>query len=594
MSEVSTREKLQGIRRVIGFNPLLSFGIVVLGLAAALLEGIGLSFIVPIVELAQSTNAEAANADGLAGIFVSIFQFLNIPFTLSAVIVVVSGIMIVRFTVSFFMQWLVARLRTEYIRKLQSEAFDRALDAKISYFDQEGSDDILNVIVTQAEYGGRVVDKLTALVRESMLAVAYTSLALYLAPVLTLIAALLLGCGIFLIRYVVESGYSIGDRVADANEQMQEAAQAGTQGIRDVRLFNMSGELFETFQIAVDQYTAAAVKLRRNDAAMNNFYQLIAAITVFLLIYIALTYTSLGLAGLGVFLFTMFRLTPRASKLNKTLYNLDGMLPHLVRTHRFLEELEDNRMVDEGSEQTPETIETVAFDHVSFSYEEDEQILDDLTFDVDRGDFVAFVGPSGAGKSTIVSLLAKLYEPDSGRITANETSIEHFEAESWRSQLAVVRQHPFIFNDTLRANLTVGNRDATDAEIERACEIAQVTEFLDELPEGFQTILGDNGVRLSGGQRQRVAIARALLKDAEVLVLDEATSDLDSELEEKVHSAIEARDQDQTMIVIAHRLSTVRNADRIYTMEDGRIVEEGHHEQLIENDGQYAQLYAMQ
>jgi subfamily B ATP-binding cassette protein MsbA len=160
--------------------------------------------------------------------------------------------------------------------------------------------------------------------------------------------------------------------------------------------------------------------------------------------------------------------------------------------------------------------------------------------------------------------------------------------------MSVVRQNPYVFNDTLRFNITLGSDNVSGSELERVCEIAQVTEFLDELPDGYDTILGDEGVKLSGGQRQRVSVARALLKDADLLVLDEATSDLDSNIEESVHDAIEAMDRDYAMLVIAHRLSTVVNADRIYTMLDGTIEETGPHGELVQQEGTYADLYATQ
>ena len=166
--------------------------------------------------------------------------------------------------------------------------------------------------------------------------------------------------------------------------------------------------------------------------------------------------------------------------------------------------------------------------------------------------------------------------------------------DEWRSRIAVVRQDPFIFNDTLRYNLTIGNRDASQAELDRVTRIARLDEFFDELPNGYDTQLGDEGVRLSGGQRQRVALSRALLKDADVLVLDEATSDLDSNLERQVQKSIESMERDYAMIGIAHRLSTIKNADRIYTIDNGQIVETGQHKELIDNDGRYAELYTIQ
>jgi subfamily B ATP-binding cassette protein MsbA len=291
----------------------------------------------------------------------------------------------------------------------------------------------------------------------------------------------------------------------------------------------------------------------------------------------------------------MFKLGPKASGLNSKFYRIENYLPHLVRTQAFIEDLERSRELDPDREPAPDEVRTVEFNDVRFSYEgQAEEALSGVSLEFEKGEFIGFVGQSGAGKSTIVSLLARLYGPDSGKIRANGRSIHEMAVDEWRSRIAVVRQDPHIFNDTLRYNLTIGNRDVSQKAMDRVTRSARVDEFFDELPEGYDTQLGDEGVRLSGGQRQRVALARALLKDADVLVLDEATSDLDSNLEKQVQKSIEGMEREYAMVGIAHRLSTVKNADRIYTVDEGEIIETGRHEELIDNGGQYAELYTIQ
>ncbi|SFC59953.1 ATP-binding cassette, subfamily B, MsbA [Halobiforma haloterrestris] len=593
--DITRREQLDALIRVAKFKPLLTVGIIVGGVFAALLEGIGVSFILPIVEIVQAPGDPAAAADGAMEVFVTVYQALGIPLTLGFVVAGVSAVLAVRWTTTFIVRWLREALVIDYTREIQKQSFDRALDARIEYFDQEGSDDILNAIVTQAEYAGRTIRYVINFFEQGFLALLYLLVAFILAPYLTLFALVFLGGLTVLFRTVVEPGYELGDKVAEANENVQEAAQAGTQGIRDTKLFGLKRELYDDFLTSVNQFARSSITLRRNEQAINSFYNLLTAISVFALIYLAITFADMSLGALGVFLFAMFRLGPKASNLNRLFYRIENNLPHLVRTQKFIDELEANSEPLEVTDTVPDEIETVEFDDVRFSYKgQEDEALSGISFEFEKGEFIGFVGQSGAGKSTIVSLLARMYESDSGEIRANGQSIHEMDIDKWRSKIAVVRQDPFIFNDTLRYNLTIGNRDVSDEKLDRVCQIAKVDEFLYDMPEGYETQLGDDGVRLSGGQKQRVALARALLKEAEILILDEATSDLDSNLEKQVQRAIERMDRDYAIITIAHRLSTVENADRIYTVQNGRITESGEHQKLVNQGGKYAELYGIQ
>ncbi|MFA9518175.1 ABC transporter ATP-binding protein [Halopenitus sp. H-Gu1] len=590
---VSRRAKLNALRDVARYNPTYTVAVVALGVVAAVLEGVGLSFILPIVELVQLQDP-AAEAEGLLAVFVTAYQTLGIPFTLGYVVLGVSTVMVARYTTSFAVAWFREALRTYYIRDLQTRAFRNALNARVEYFDREGSDDILNAIVTQTNYASRVIQYAIQFTQQVFLAGVYFAVALVIAPALTIVTGVILGGFSVFFRRVLDSGYDVGDKVAEANEMRQEAAQAGTQGIRDVRIFGLAEEIFEDFTEAIEQFTKSRIVLRRNEAAINNFYNLVVAVSVFVLIYLALTFANLSVGELGVFLFAMFRLGPKASQVNTLYYRVENNLPHLVRTIQFTDELASYNEPTGSSREVPEEIREVEFDDVHFSYDDEEEVLRGIDFTVEKGEFVGFVGQSGAGKSTIVSLLARLYPVDEGEIRANGIPIDEMDIAEWRDRLSMVRQDPFIFNDTLRYNLTLGNRNVSEEDLDRVCSIAKVDEFIDELPDGYDSLLGDDGVRLSGGQQQRVALARALLEDADVLILDEATSDLDSNLEKQVQRSIEEMDRDYAIVTIAHRLSTVKNADRIYTIEDGRVTETGQHDELVAEGGKYADLYGIQ
>jgi subfamily B ATP-binding cassette protein MsbA len=592
-SDLSQRRKLNVLLDIARYNPWLTVLIVVLGIGAAILEGIGLSFILPIIELIQK-DAPSQNADGLLRVFVDTYKAVGIPFTLEFVVLGVTAVMTARYTMTFVVAWFREALRNYYIRNLQIQAFVKTLGVKIEYFDEEGSDDILNALITQTYYAGNSIVHAVNLLQLLFLSLVYLAVALALAPFLTLVAVFILGGITFLVRFGIEPGYAIGERVAKANARRQEAAQAGTQGIRDVRIFGLADELRADFIAAVEQYTTAQISLRRNEAAIDNLYNYAVAVFIFVLIYLALTFANLSFGQLGIFLIAMFRLGPKVSELNQKFYQVENTLPHLIRTKEFIKELESNQEENVAEHEALSEVNCVKFEEVKVSYTDNETVLRGINFEVSKGEFIAFVGQSGAGKSTIVALLARLYEVDGGEIRANGVPINEIDVKGWRDRIAVVRQNPFIFNDTLRYNLTVGNRNVSEDDIDHVCRIARVDEFLCDLPSGYDTILGDEGVRLSGGQKQRLALARALLNDADLLLLDEATSDLDSNLEREVQAGIESMDQDYAIIAIAHRLSTIENADRIYTVEDGLITERGDHRELVKRDGKYAEMYEVQ
>jgi subfamily B ATP-binding cassette protein MsbA len=247
-----------------------------------------------------------------------------------------------------------------------------------------------------------------------------------------------------------------------------------------------------------------------------------------------------------------------------------------------------------GAVALPPFAREIRFERVDFAYDESEKILDGIDVTIRRGETVALVGPSGAGKTTIANLLPRFYDPSAGRILFDGHEARSVTLESLRGQIGLVTQETFLFDDTVRNNIAYGRAEVPMDRIISAAKSAHAHEFIENLPEGYDTVLGERGARLSVGQRQRLTIARALLKDPPILILDEATSALDSESEKLVQEALEVLMKNRTSLVIAHRLATVRRADRILVMEKGRVVETGTHRELLERDGLYARYHSLQ
>jgi subfamily B ATP-binding cassette protein MsbA len=382
-------------------------------------------------------------------------------------------------------------------------------------------------------------------------------------------------------------------RIQDSMGDVTRVAKESFEAPRLVKVYNAEAHLDRQFAAVNEHNRRSNMRLVLTKGLSNPIVQLLTAIGCAFVLSIAIADTIHGRMSVGELLGFFAALVAIAQPL-RDLVGVAGPLQQGIAAGQSLFELLDEPLEPQGGDyRIARARGTVQFERVSFSYRGGTQALRDASIEVAAGQSLAIVGRSGSGKSTLVNLLPRFYDVSAGRILIDGRDVREYELRNLREQIAVVSQEVVLFDDTIRNNIAFG-RDVPDAAIERAAEAAHVLEFVRTQPGGLDALVGDRGVLLSGGQRQRIAIARALLKDAPILILDEATSSLDTEAERHIQAALAELQRNRTTFVIAHRLSTVEQADRIIVLDAGAIVGSGTHAQLLAEDGLYAQLYRMQ
>ncbi len=420
---------------------------------------------------------------------------------------------------------------------------------------------------------------------------------LFLSWRLTLLYAVTLPLLVWCIQYLARKNRRAGREAQDFTAGLNALVQEHFSNIRLVQGFEMyehQSKRFHHEAMRVFRASMRMVKAISVSSPVNEMFGVAATCCVMILGgYFVLVQGELESENFILYVITLARLFQPIKRIERSIQDVQI---GLAASERIFGALDQNAVLPAA--ETPVNLRSfereIAFDHVQFAYDENEPVLHDFNLHVNKGEVVAFVGPSGAGKTTVVNLLPRFFDPTEGAVSIDGHDLREFDLSSLRKQMSIVTQEVMMMADSIRANITCGHEGYTDEQIQAAAYAAHAEEFIVQLPQKYDTVIGERGVGLSGGQRQRLALARAFLRDAPVLILDEATSALDSRSEQHVKDSIQKLMQGRTVFVIAHRLSTILHADKIVMMDHGRILDTGKHEELIQRCGLYQKLFHLQ
>lgn len=480
---------------------------------------------------------------------------------------------------------------------IRKAVFEKLQRLSMSFYDKHKTGTIMSYVTNDVSaLQSAMVDNVVEMITETVILVASIVMMIYLDWKLFLVTFATFPVVLFFIdnfgKRIRKSGSRIQEAAADITSVLQEVASSP----RVIKSFVREGYEVDRFDKENMNNFRANMKYAQLSSTLTPTIEFVAAVGVSIILWYggnSVINGSITAGSLVAFLTYAVNISNPIKRLSRVIGNIQKALAAAQRVFDVLDLPEDIKNAPDAK-ALPKVKGGVRFNDVSFAYNENEEVLSHVSFEVKPGEMVAFVGPSGAGKSTVASLLPRFYDAINGSITIDGQDIRKVTLDSLREQVGIVPQETVLFNGSVYDNILYGRLDATREEVEAAAKAANAHDFIMQLPDGYETMLGDRGMNISGGQRQRISIARAILKNPQILILDEATSALDTESERVVQEALDRLMVGRTSFVIAHRLSTIKNADKIMVLEKGQLIEQGNHDELMAMDGLYAHLYKIQ
>ncbi len=595
--------RIQAIARMmrrLAMRPVEVVLLVCLALLYAVFEGFGLSLLMPILDYVDE-GAAALSSGGSGVVWTGLFKFvelLHLPVTLVTLLVLAFIPILLRQVVQYCNTWYTAIVQARAVTRLRSRGFGALVHGDLAFVAGQDHGHLVSWLTQQSTRAGLAILSFVKLISDAVLVVVYVALLVAIDVRLTAIAVVLLGLIAVVVRGNLQRSKALGK---EATGLFNAAFALIDERVGALRLIKMRGQEDRETALVTDTVRAmefTQVKVARLRAMLEVIIDPALMFGVFVIVWVGVERFGVTLASLGLFMFILLRLNAKAKEFNLDRQQLSTYIESLDYVYRTIELAEGSQSIMSGHRQFEGLRSAIRFEDVYFAYESGDAaalVLKGVTLDVPRGSMIALVGRSGAGKSTLVDLVPRLRQATGGTVLIDDVPIEEYELHSLRRRIGFMSQDATLFNDTVIGNLTYGlDTEVSEDAVWDALRGAYSEDFVRDLPAGLETRIGDRGIRLSGGQRQRLGLARVLLQDPDILILDEPTSSLDSESELYIQKALEDLRSRKTVLVIAHRLSTVQRADKILVLEDGEVVESGSHEELLLGNGAYRRLFELQ
>lgn len=547
-------------------------------------EAVSLLILVPLLGLVGLDVGQGAlgQIDGLVSAF---FVYLGVQPSLVMILIIYVVVISVSAFLTRYQTLQTSQIQYQFANHLRKRLYNSITNSDWLFFSRMKSSSLAHALTNEIDRISTGTGQFLTFIASIMILVVYIIFALELAGVFT---GVIFAVGIIILlilRRRASRSRTSGEEITTTTRDLYYSILQHLDGMKTIKSFGMQDENKKVFEDQSNQVASNYLEAITSYADVKLLFDVGTVVVLAVMVFFLIEVVKLPTASLFLLIYLFVRMIPRFSSIQRAYQYFINMLPAFGNVYSLEEQFLVNSESEERDNASVDLKDSIKLENVSFSYGDEEHFtLSNMNLEIPAGKTIALAGPSGAGKSTVADLVMGLISPDQGKVTVDGKPITHNSVASWRNRIGYVAQETFLFNETIRFNLKLAKPDASEDDLKEALKMAAAYDFVSKLPEGMDTVIGDRGVRLSGGERQRLALARALLRKPSLLIMDEATSNLDSENEKKILKAIDDLHGEVTILMIAHRISTIKNADKIHLVNQGRIQESGSWDELLEKE----------